>query len=146
MSLLPGLGLGLLLTTSCLGEDHLPRAEIEIAAQSVKVEVADDPDERALGLMYRDSLGADAGMLFVYSDEAPRSFWMKNTRIPLSIAFISADGHVVRLADMQPLDRSSVPSGKPASYALEMNQGWFTAHGVQVGDAVAHLPARSTAK
>lgn len=114
--------------------------EIVVDGTRVTVEIADEPVERNLGLMYRDSLGADRGMLFVYPDAKPRSFWMKDTRVPLTIAYIDSAGKIVHLADMTPLDTSPVPSGEPAMYALEMNKGWFAAHDVAVGDTVADLP------
>lgn len=118
----------------------LPTATITVKDRRVDVEVADDESERALGLMYRDRLGEDAGMLFVYPSAQERSFWMKDTRIPLTIAYLDADGRIVHLADMKPLDTSPVPSGKPAKYALEMNKGWFARHDVKVGDTVGNLP------
>ncbi len=109
----------------------------------VIAEVADEPVERNLGLMYRDSLPADRGMLFVYPGAEPRSFWMKDTRVPLTIAYVDSAGIIVHLADMTPLDTTSVPSVKPATYALEMNQGWFTKHDVTVGDTITGLPKPS---
>jgi uncharacterized protein len=116
---------------------------LAVGGATVAAEVADEPSERSLGLMYRESLSADAGMLFVYPDAEPRSFWMKNTKVPLSIAYLDSRGIVVHLADMTPLDLSPVPSVEPAMYALEMNQGWFSKHGVKVGDKVGGLPAAS---
>ena len=107
------------------------------------MEVADEPTERQQGLMYRTELAADAGMLFVYSGEAQRSFWMENTRIPLSIAYIDQAGRIVHLADMTPFDRTAVPSKYPAMYAIEVNRGHFTALGVSVGDQVLGLPGPS---
>lgn len=109
----------------------------------ITAEVADEPVERNLGLMYRDSLPTDHGMLFVYPDAAPRSFWMKDTRVPLTIAYVDAAGVIVHLADMIPLDTTAVPSGKPALYALEMNKGWFAKHDVTVGDTLTGLPKPS---
>ncbi|MFZ5475542.1 MAG: DUF192 domain-containing protein [Myxococcota bacterium] len=114
-----------------------------IGGTTVTVEVADDPGERERGLMYRDALGADAGMLFVYPEARERSFWMRNTKVPLSIAYLDSRGIVVHLADMTPHDESPVPSEAPAQYALEMNRGWFAAHGVKVGDVVTGLPPAS---
>lgn len=119
----------------------LPTTTIRVGAEHLTVEVADDPLERARGLMYRDKLGADAGMIFVYPDEAPRQFWMKDTRIPLSIAFLDAQGVVVSVSEMLPLDLNTTPSNGPAMYALEMNRGWFAAHGVRPGDVLGDLPA-----
>jgi uncharacterized membrane protein (UPF0127 family) len=94
---------------------------------------------RAQGLMYRTSMPAGSGMVFVYDDEAPRSFWMKDTRIPLSIAFVSSSGRIVSISDMQPLNTTSVPSGAPARYAIEVNKGWFAEHDVAVGDMVMRV-------
>lgn len=109
---------------------------LTINGHKITAEVADQPDERVRGLMFRDSLGADAGMLFVYSDDSERRFWMKDTRIPLSIAYLDASGRIVKLADMQPLNETGVPSGRPARYALEVNQGWFAKNGVTEGAVV----------
>ena len=90
--------------------------------------------------MHRDSLAPDHGMLFVYEQEEHLSFWMKNTLIPLSIAFIDAAGKIVDIQDMMPLSEESKKSAYPARYALELNQGWFEKHGVRTGDAVQGLP------
>ncbi len=107
---------------------------------SVRVEVADTPPERERGLMNRTTLAQDAGMLFIFDQERPRSFFMKNTLIPLSIAYIDAEGHIVDIQDMQPLDETPHPSAKPARYALEVNQGFFEERGVMVGDMVDFGP------
>ena len=116
---------------------------LTIGSATVSVEIADDPAEREHGLMKRDTLGADQGMLFVYPDERPRSFWMKDTSLPLSIAYLDAQGRIVRIADMTPFDTSTVPSLRPAMYALEVNQGWFAKHAVQVGASVKGVPPPS---
>ena len=116
---------------------------LTIKDSTLRVELADDGEKRALGLMYRDTLPADQGMLFVYDEEGERSFWMKNTRIPLSAAFISADGTIIRIADMNPLDTRTTDSTGPARYALETNQGWFKQHHVVEGDKVSGLPTSS---
>lgn len=126
---------------ACATGGGLPTTTITVKDVEIKVEVADEAGERAQGLQHRKSLPPDEGMVFVYPDAAPRSFWMEYTTLPLSIAFLDAEGRIVRIADMKPLDRTSVPSGAPAMYALEMNQGWFAAHGVVVGDQVTGLPA-----
>lgn len=105
----------------------------------VQVEIADEEAEQQRGLMERTALAEEAGMLFVFRGERPLSFWMKDTLIPLSIAYIDGDGGIVDIQDMQPLDESSHPSAAPAQYALEVNQGFFEARGVQVGDE-ADLP------
>jgi uncharacterized protein len=110
------------------------------AEVKVRVEIADDYFERARGLMHRTALGENRGMLFVYTDEDQPSIYMKNTLIPLSIAFMDSEGCIVDIQDMEPLDEetSHVPT-KPAQYALEVNQGFFEERGVEVGDR-ADLP------
>ncbi len=107
----------------------------------VRVEIADDDSERARGLMYRTALAENRGMLFVYEVEQKLSFWMKNTHIPLSIAFMDAEGRIVDIQDMEPLDDDppSYVSAEPARYALEVNRGFFEERGVEVGDR-AELP------
>ncbi len=102
----------------------------------VRVEIADSQAEQARGLMERTELAEDAGMLFVFEDERQRSFFMRNTYIPLSIAYINAEGVIVDIQDMQPLDETSRPSAAPAKYALEVNQGFFARHGIEVGNMV----------
>ena len=107
----------------------------------VQVEVADDTDEMAKGLMGRTALAEDAGMLFVYPEERELSFWMKDTLIPLSIAFMGSDGRIVDIQDMKALDDEPphYESVEPARYALEVNEGFFDERGVEVGDR-AELP------
>lgn len=102
----------------------------------VRVEVADTSQEMQTGLSNRTALAQDAGMLFIFDQERLRSFWMKNTLIPLSIAYIDAEGRIVDIQDMQPLDETPHPSAEPARYALEVNQGFFDERGVMVGDMV----------
>ena len=102
----------------------------------VEVEIADDYAERQRGLMERTELAENAGMLFVFDREQQLSFWMRNTLIPLSIAYIDAEEQIIDIQDMQPLDETSHPSAEPAMYALEVNQGFFDEHGVGVGDEV----------
>lgn len=100
------------------------------------VEIADEPAERARGLMFRDELADDAGMLFVFPGDTQVGFWMKDTTIPLSIAFIAADGTIVDVQDMQPLVKELTRAPGPYRYALEVNQGWFPRHGYGVADVV----------
>jgi len=107
----------------------------------VRVEVADDVNEQAKGLMYRKSLGEDRGMLFVYPAERELSYWMRNTLIPLSIAYIDSEGRIVDILDMKPLDDNPphYVSSEPVQYALEVNKGFFEKMGVKEGDH-AELP------
>ena len=102
----------------------------------VQVDIADTLSEWQTGLTGRTALAEDAGMLFVFDQEQPLSFWMKDTLIPLSIAFIDSQGRIIDIQDMQPLDETSHPSAAPAQYALEVNQGFFGERGIMVGDTV----------
>ena len=102
----------------------------------VSVEVAKTPEEQQKGLMNRKHLGRDEGMLFIFDSEAYHGFWMKNTLIPLSIAFIDRNGKIVAITDMKPLTLDSHDPPQPILYALEMNRGWFSSHDIKVGDAV----------
>jgi uncharacterized membrane protein (UPF0127 family) len=120
---------------------HLKTAEVRIERAesgpvSVKAELARTQAERAKGLMYRKKLDDGRGMLFIFDREEPLSFWMENTYIPLSIAFIAADGRIVEIRDMRPLDLSSVKSSRSVRYALEVPQGWFDRVNVKPGDIV----------
>jgi uncharacterized membrane protein (UPF0127 family) len=107
----------------------------------VRVEIADNASEHARGLMYRTTLAENRGMFFIFEGEQKPFFWMKNTLIPLSIAFIGSEGRIVDIQDMKPLDDDppSYVSARPAQYALEVNQGFFEERGVEVGDR-AELP------
>jgi hypothetical protein len=107
---------------------------------TLQVEIAKTSAERALGLMNRSSLGADAGMLFAWPGDTQDSFWMKDTLIPLSIAFVNADGTIVHIEDMQPQTETYHYSTGAYRYAIEANQGWFASHGVAEGDA-AQIPS-----
>lgn len=90
--------------------------------------------------MNRDELTANTGMLFIFPDNRTRSFWMKNTRIPLSIAYINSDLEIVRISDMKPFSTVRVPSLYPARYALEMNRGWFENNDIAKGSFISDLP------
>lgn len=130
----------ILALVSCSDEParlKLEKAMLRVKGKAINAELAREPQEQARGLMYRRSLGENEGMLFVY--DAPRmvSFWMKNTRIPLSIAFMDGRGRIVQIEQMQPYDcLTPHPSLQPVQYALEMNQGWFEKNGVGVGDII----------
>jgi uncharacterized membrane protein (UPF0127 family) len=101
---------------------------------AMRVEVARTDSERAQGLMFRKKLEDGKGMLFVFENEERLSFWMKNTYIPLSVAFISAGGRITEIRDMEPLDLSSVHSTFAVRYALEVPKGWFSRAGIAAGD------------
>ena len=118
---------------------ELPSRTLIIRDQKLVVEVASTPETRATGLMNRFSLRQDHGMLFVFEAPQPLAFYMKNTYIPLSIAFVDAHGRILNIEDMRPLDESTHWSRGVAQYAIEMRQGWFAAKGIGVGDVVEGL-------
>jgi uncharacterized membrane protein (UPF0127 family) len=114
----------------------LQRVPLYIKGKEIWVEVAKTPEERAKGLMERKHLGKDEGMFFLFEEEGYHGFWMKDTLIPLSIAFIDKGGHIVKIAEMKPLALEHHSPPQPILYALEMNKGWFSAHGIKEGDVV----------
>jgi len=113
---------------------------VEVAGQRYYVEIADDDEERARGLMFRDELGTGEGMFFIWRRPAPRAFWMRNTRIPLDIVYIGADLKIVGWSLNTPPCRTrrcpSYPSGAPAQYVLEVNAGEMERLGVEIGEPV----------
>ena len=125
----------------------LPTVKMKIKDRTYDLEVARTPRQQEIGLMKRDSMPENHGMIFCFDAERPLSFWMKDTRIPLDILYLAADGKVVSVATMQPYDLSPVPSDVPAQYAIELNAGQIKKLGVTVGD-VLDIPqsARSSNK
>jgi len=118
---------------------RLPVLELNAGIHLIQAEVAATAESRMTGLMYRKALGANSGMLFVFTDVGPHCMWMKNTFVPLSVAFIDEQGAIVSIHDMQPQTENSHCAAKPARYALEMNQGWFAARGVKPGAKISGL-------
>jgi len=121
----------------------LPKQQLNVGIHLIQAEVARDDATRARGLMFRRQLGVSDGMLFVFARAGIQCFWMRNTFIPLSIAFLNDDGTIVNLADMQPLDDTSHCSAQPVRYALEMNQGWFAQRGIGPQAVIEGLPKPS---
>jgi uncharacterized membrane protein (UPF0127 family) len=117
----------------------LPTRTLTIGGHPLTVEVAATPETRATGLMNRFSLQTDHGMLFVFEAPQPLAFWMKDTYVPLSIAFVDARGRILNIEDMRPRDESTHWSKGVALYAIEMRQGWFAAKGIGAGDVVEGL-------
>jgi uncharacterized membrane protein (UPF0127 family) len=112
------------------------KVPLYIGPNEIWVEVAKTPEERSHGLMGRKHLEKNEGMLFIFEAEDYHGFWMKNTFIPLSIAFIEKNGRIVRITDMNPLTLDSHVPPRPILYALEMNKGWFSSHGIKAGDII----------
>ena len=135
-SLLVSLFVGIPVTAAGAG---LPTRTLTIGGHRLTVEIAATPEQRATGLMNRFSLQTDHGMLFVFEAPQPLSFWMKDTYVPLSIAFVDTRGRIVNIEDMRPQDESPHFSKGLALYAIEMRQGWFAAKGIGAGDVVEGL-------
>lgn len=143
----------LVLVLSCQAEESspsgLPTAEIRLGGTSIIVEVAATPESRRQGLMNREELTRDRGMLFVFPESDYRSFWMKNTSIPLSLAYIREDGAITGIYELEPFSLESVDSRAEVKYALELNRGTFERLGVGAGDRVllpSSLPGASDAR
>jgi len=112
---------------------------ITINGVPINVEISSDPESIAKGLMHRKQLDSDSGMLFCFPDQQERSFWMKNTNIPLSVAYANNDGNILNIEDMIPHSEEGIRSQGPASFALEMNKGWFDKNNVVAGDRLGGL-------
>jgi uncharacterized protein len=144
---LPLLLAGLLVGLSACGEPVATQQKerpvvipLQITDQTLQTEVARSPEEQQRGLMYRQSMPEDHGMIFVFAGPRQASFWMRNTHIPLSIAYLDQAGKILEIHDMKPLDETPIASQSlEVSYALEVNQGWFRRHGIIPGDIVRGL-------
>lgn len=112
------------------------QATVTVNDTAYQVEYAQTFEQRARGLMFRKQLCEDCGMLFRFSPPKQASMWMKNTFVPLDVAFITKDGVITDIKPLEPHDLTSVGASRRVTYALEMNQGWFAQHDVQVGDTV----------
>lgn len=111
----------------------LPRTKITAGMYLIDTQVAATPAQRATGLMFRRQMPLAEGMLFIFDHPSEQCFWMKNTLLPLTAAFVADDGTIVNLADMKPQTTDSHCSEKPVRYVLEMNQGWFAQKGIKAG-------------
>ena len=114
--------------------------ELRAGMHLIQAEVVSDDATRAKGLMHRKRLAQNAGMLFIFDDHAVHCMWMKNTLIPLSVAFVDDRGTIVNIADMEPHSEASHCAAQPVKYALEMNRGWFAARGVKPGSRLGGIP------
>jgi uncharacterized membrane protein (UPF0127 family) len=128
------------------GPQHLAAVELAVGGRTVRAEVARTETERQCGLMFRRDLGESDGMLFVFPEAEFRTFWMHNTPLPLSIAYVAADGRITQISDMAPMSDETTPSREAVPFALEMRQGWFRAAGVREGDRVDGLARAGAAR
>jgi uncharacterized membrane protein (UPF0127 family) len=138
------LGLALGFVGSALAQNaaqpRLDSVTLHAGMHNIRAEVARTPLQTQTGMMFRREMAAHEGMLFVFDSLERRCFWMKNTLLPLSIAFIADDGRIVSLADMQPQSEQSHCAAEPVRYALEMNQGWFAKRGIKPGFKLKGAP------
>jgi len=131
-------GLGLSLAMAGLRaqeapQPRLPTVTLTAGMHNIVAEVAQTPLQRQIGMMLRTNMAPHEGMLFVFETASPQCFWMRNTLLPLSIAFIDDDGRIVNIAEMKPRSDESHCSARPVRFALEMNQGWFAKRGLKAG-------------
>ena len=118
----------------------LPRVELTAGMHRIDAQVAQSPQERQIGLMHRKEMPPHEGMLFIFEQPATQCFWMKNTLLPLTAAFVADDGTIVNLADMKPQALDSHCSTQPVRYVLEMNQGWFAKRAIKAGAKLQGAP------
>jgi len=134
----------LLAAFSALAQDQpqtdLPRVHLSAGMHQIDAQVAQSFDQRMIGLMFRKDMPQHEGMLFVFDEPSVQCFWMKNTLLPLTAAFVADDGTIVNLADMKPQTTDSHCSAKPVRFVLEMNQGWFAKKGIKAGAKLAGTP------
>ena len=112
---------------------QLPRIQLQAGMHQIQAQVAATPDQRSVGLMHRAEMPQSEGMLFAFGQATQQCFWMKNTLLPLTAAFIADDGTIVNLADMKPQTTDAHCSEQPVRWVLEMNQGWFAKRGIKAG-------------
>ena len=138
------LALSLALVTFAIAQDspqlNLPRVKLSAGMHQIDAQVAQTPAQRQIGLMFRREMPQHEGMLFVFEQPAPQCFWMKNTILPLTAAFVADDGTIVNLADMKPQSLDSHCSTQPVRYVLEMNQGWFAKRSIKAGAKLQGAP------
>jgi uncharacterized protein len=121
-------------------QPRLPTIELSAGIHVIKTELAITMQQQATGMMFRKEMGTHEGMLFISDEPSVRCFWMRNTLVPLTIAFIADDGTIVNLADMDALSEKSHCSTKPVRYALEVNRGWFAKRGIKAGTRLQGKP------
>jgi uncharacterized membrane protein (UPF0127 family) len=114
-------------------QTNLPRATLNAGMHLLQVQLAQDFEQRQIGLMWRKEMPQNEGMLFIFEQPGVQCFWMRNTLLPLTAAFVMDDGTIVNLADMKPMNDDSHCSKKPVRFVLEMNQGWFAKRNIQAG-------------
>jgi len=133
-------GLVVAATAFAQGNARLPTVKLNAGIHVITAEVAANDATRSRGLMFRERLGPNEGMVFLFGAAGPQCMWMRNTLIPLSVAFLADDGRIVNIVDMAPHDETSHCSTQPVRYALEMELGWFAKRGLAAGARIGGLP------
>ena len=123
-------------------QTQLQRTTLQAGMHLIDAQLALTPEQRSVGLMWRSEMPQNEGMLFAFERPAVHCFWMKNTLLPLTAAFVADDGTIVNLADMQPGSEATHCAAKPVRFVLEMHQGWFARRGIQAGFRLAGAPFR----
>lgn len=127
-------------TTEGQAQMQLPRVTLQVGMHRIDAQVAQTPEQRQTGLMFRKEMPRHEGMLFVFEQASQQCFWMRNTRLPLTAAFVADDGTLVNLADMKPMTDDAHCSKQPVRFVLEMNQGWFASKNLKAGDKLSGSP------
>jgi uncharacterized membrane protein (UPF0127 family) len=142
--MLAAVALGLAMAQTAAAQEspqlNLPRVKLSAGMHQIDAQVAQTPSQRQIGLMHRREMPQHEGMLFVFEQPATQCFWMKNTLLPLTAAFVADDGTIVNLADMKPQTEDSHCSARPVRFVLEMNQGWFGRKNLKAGSRLAGAP------
>lgn len=133
-------GAAIFLSALCATAADLPVVRLGAGIHVIQAEFADNDASRMQGLMHRTSMGQNSGMLFVFEDARIHCMWMKNTLIPLSVAFLDERGTILNVAQMEPQSERTHCAARPARYALEMNRGWFDSRGIKAGARIRGIP------
>lgn len=140
-TVLTGFTFSLMAQAQTVMPTELPTRQLNVGIHLIQAEVAQTYAQRAKGLMFRETMGSNQGMVFVFDKKEASCMWMKNTLIPLSVAFLDDDGTILNIEDMQPQTETNHCARAPMRYALEMNLGWFKNKGIKSGSKIAGLPA-----
>ena len=127
-------------TSAPISAQKLPTVRLAAGMHLIQAELAQTPGQREIGLMFRTTMGANEGMLFAFEQAGQQCFWMKNTLLPLAIAFIADDGSIVNIEAMKPQTLDNHCSTKPVRFVLEMNEGWFAKRGIKAGSKLQGAP------
>ncbi|MCU0897110.1 MAG: DUF192 domain-containing protein [Burkholderiales bacterium] len=140
------LAASVLLALPAVVHAQLPQVQLNAGIHVIRAEVANTPESRMKGLMFRKTLGTSDGMLFVFDEPQRQCMWMRNTYVPLSVAFIDANGAILNVEDMEPLTETSHCAAGSAKFALEMNKGWFASRGLKAGTRIGGIEKAAAAR